>query len=78
MRYEKVEVIPAISGRDGLAAKVIDLRYMGATVRIEATVNDGGHIIRSEMPTGARVSALTVGQDVLLSWPRDSAVLIES
>jgi hypothetical protein len=48
---------------------------MGANVRIEAAVNDN-LTINSEMPTGARASALTVGQDVLLTWPRDCAVLI--
>jgi spermidine/putrescine transport system ATP-binding protein len=77
VRYEKVDVRPGSSGGDGLPARIVHLRYMGATVRIEAAVNDG-LTIRSEMPTGPRVSALAAGQEVLLTWPRDSAVLIET
>jgi spermidine/putrescine transport system ATP-binding protein len=77
VRYEKVTVMPRAEGGEGLPARVVELRYMGANVRIEAAVNDR-LTVNSEMPTGVRASALTVGQDVLLTWPRDCAVLIES
>jgi hypothetical protein len=77
VRYEKVTVVPRAEGDGGVPARIVELRYMGANLRIEAAVNDR-LTINSEMPTGARASALTVGQDVLLTWPRDCAVLIES
>ncbi len=75
--YEKVTAVPRAEGGEGLPARIVELRYMGANVRVEAVVNNR-LTINSEMPTGARASALAVGQDVLLTWPRDCAVLIES
>jgi hypothetical protein len=77
VRYEKVEVGPAAPGATGLAGRITDVRYMGATVRIEC-VGAGGLTVNADMPAGGRVASLAVGQDVILTWPRESAVLIES
>jgi spermidine/putrescine transport system ATP-binding protein len=77
VRYEKVEVGPAALGASGLAGRIADIRYMGATVRVECVSADG-LTVHADMPAGGRVAALAVGQDVILTWPRESAVLIES
>jgi ABC-type Fe3+/spermidine/putrescine transport system ATPase subunit len=76
VRYEKVDVVPR-SGGAGLPGRIVDIRYMGATVRIETAVGADGFVIHSDMP-GARAAALAVGQDVSVSWPREGAVLIQS
>jgi len=76
VRYEKVEVAPAGPAAAGLAGRIVDIRYMGASVRVETAVGSDGFVIHSDMP-GARTSALAVGQPVALTWPRDSAVLLE-
>ena len=76
VRYEKVEVAPAGLAAAGLAGRIVDIRYMGAAVRVETAVGSDGFVIHSDMP-GARTSALAVGQPVALTWPRDSAVLLE-
>jgi ABC-type Fe3+/spermidine/putrescine transport system ATPase subunit len=78
VRYEKVDVRPASEPGQGIPGKILDLRYMGASVRVEVAAADAGLVIRSDMSAGPRSGALAAGQDVLLSWPRESAVLIES
>jgi spermidine/putrescine transport system ATP-binding protein len=77
VRYEKVEVSPAQASASGLAGRIVDIRYMGATVRIESVGADG-LTVHADMPAGGRVGALAVGQDIVLTWPRESAVLIEN
>lgn len=76
VRYEKVEVASAESGGAGLRGRIVDIRYMGASVRIEAATGPDGFVIHADIP-GSRTAALVVGQAVFLTWPRDSAVLLE-
>jgi len=77
VRYEKVEVAPAGSASAGVLGRILDIRYMGASVRIETAVGSDGLIIHSDMP-GLRTAALAVGQAVSLTWLRESVVLLES
>lgn len=78
VRYENVDVAAAAAGGSGIAGRVIDLRYMGASIRIETRVADSDLVLNASMPAGPRSSALTIGQEVVLAWPRDSGVLIAS
>jgi len=74
VRYEKVDVAPASSA--GLRGRVADIRYMGPTVRVEAQVA-GDTVIRADLPTGQRAAAISVGDEVSMTWQRDSAVLLQ-
>jgi spermidine/putrescine transport system ATP-binding protein len=75
VRYEKVDVAPAGSAAQGLRARVSEIRYMGPTVRVDVKLA-GDLMIHADLP-GARTGGMSVGDDVVVSWPRESAVLLE-
>jgi ABC-type Fe3+/spermidine/putrescine transport system ATPase subunit len=75
VRYEKVDVAPASSAAPGLRARIAEIRYMGPTVRIDVQVA-GDLMIHADLP-GGRTAGLSVGDEVVVSWPRDGAVLLQ-
>lgn len=80
VRYEKVNVVPAVLAGavpPGLHARVVEIRYMGSTVWIDVQVA-GNLVIHADLPGSRLTPAVSVEDEVVVSWPRDDAVLLQA
>jgi putative spermidine/putrescine transport system ATP-binding protein len=77
LRPEKLRLLPVDSAHDGLAAKVVDLVYVGDMTRVVLDLADGV-TVTAKLPNRRDLFRPSLGDRVQVSWSPEEALILST